>query len=161
MTTIHLYDVGSREPVTTEAVDEASVQQALNLHDGDVLVVVDDSDHGDGGLTDIDITRTVADLSNGRTGLVLLRNPLARVTVTVSYAGTMATLHVHAATRVRRIRRLAVRNLGLDDATAADTSIRLVGSDEDLSPNRPIGAYLANGEHEIALDLVHRVRPQG
>ncbi|MHA6783340.1 hypothetical protein ACVGOW_20455 [Pseudonocardia saturnea] len=79
----------------------------------------------------------------------------------MSYAGSVVTLHVHAATRIRRIRRMAVRDLGLDEATAADASIRLAGSDEDLPQNQPIGAYLDKGEHAIALDLVHRVRPQG
>lgn len=160
MTTIHLFDVGSPVPVTTEARGEVAVKQALSLEDGDALVLIDDSDL-DVDFANVDITQTVADLAKGSPGLVLLRNPLGRVTANVSYAGSLATIHVHAATRIRRVRRLAIRELGLDDATAADTSIRLAGSEEDMPPNRPIGAYLAKGEHKIALDLVHRVRAQG
>jgi hypothetical protein len=160
VTVIHLFDVGSREPITTEVPSEASVKQALHLDAREVLVLIDDSEN-DGDLAVVDLARTVADVAGGGPSLALLRNPLARITVTVSYVGSVVTFVAHAATRVRRIRRLAIRDLGLDDATAADTSIRLVRSEEDLPLTRPIGAYLAKGQHEITLDLVHHVRPQG
>ncbi|MHA6783341.1 hypothetical protein ACVGOW_20465 [Pseudonocardia saturnea] len=37
MTTIRLYDLGSREPLTSEVPAEVTVKQALRLDDGDAL----------------------------------------------------------------------------------------------------------------------------
>jgi hypothetical protein len=160
MTKIDVYEMGSKQPTTTEAADDQRLDKALTLGDGDVLVLIDENDETV-DFADLDVSRTVGDVAAGRPGLVFLRNPLAKVTVQVHYTGATETLHVHAATRIRRIRKLAIKALGLDAETAADTTLRLEGSNADLPGKQPIGIYLTKGEHEISLDLVHKTRPQG
>lgn len=159
MTTIDLFEMGSPQPATTDAPDDRRLDEVLKLRDGDVLVLVGDDDDVD--VVDLDPTRTVGDVAAGRAGLVIVRNPLTKVTVHVHYTGLTEPLRVHAATRIRRVRRMAIKALGLDAETAVDTSLRLEGSDTDLPVKRPIGIYLDRGEHEISLDLVHKKRPQG
>lgn len=159
MTKIDLFEMGSQQPASTDAHDDQRLDEALQLHDGDVLVLVDDDENID--FVDLDLSRTVGDVAAGRTGLVILRNPLAKVTVDVHYTGLTAPLQVHAATRIRRVRKLAIKALELDAETAADTALRLEGSSADLPLKQPIGIYLAPGRHQISLDLVHKKRPQG
>ncbi|TDW19450.1 hypothetical protein [Kribbella kalugense] len=158
MTKIDLYEMGSRQPAMTDASDDQRLDEALRLHGGDVLVLVDDEDVD---FADLDISRTVGDVAAGRTDLVILRNPLAKVTVNIHYAGLTKPLQVHAATRIRRIRKLAIKALELDAETAADTALRLEGANTDLPLKQPIGIYLDKGQHQISLDLVHKTRPQG
>lgn len=159
MTKIDLYEMGAPQPTVVDAIDDQRLDEALRLHDGDVVVLIDADD--DVEVTNLDVSRTVADLAPGRSGLVVLRNPLASVEVTLSYAGLSATVRTHAATRIRRVRKLATRALHLDEETAADTALRLPGTTTDLPVKQPIGIYLTKGAHRISLDLVHKKRPQG
>lgn len=159
MTKINVYEMGSKVPATIDAHEDQRLDEALQLHDGDVLVLIDDDEDVD--FANLDVSRTVADVAADRAGLVVLRNPLSKVVVDVHYTGLTASLHVHAATRIRRIRKLAIKALELDPETAADTALRLEGSTTDLPLKQPIGIYLDKGQHQISLDLVHKRRPQG
>jgi hypothetical protein len=160
MTTVELYDVGTTEPLVTEAADDHRIVDLAEIDESDVLVVVDEADN-QVEFVGLDVTLTVGEVANGQKSLSLLRNPTVKVTAHVHYAGDVVDLDVHAATRIRRVRKLAVAAFELDAERAADTSLRLEGSDVDLPLKRPIGAYLVKGQHEITLDLVHKVRPQG
>lgn len=160
MKTLELYDSGSSEPTVTEADDDHRLVDLVEIYEKDVIVLVDDTDD-QVEFVELDITATIAEVAQGKEILTLLRNPRTKVTVHVHYAGNTVDVHVHAATRLRRVRKLAVEALDLDAEGAADTTLRLEGSEEDLPLKRPVGAYLKKDQHEISLDLVHKVRPQG
>ena len=161
--TIELYDMGSTEPRIFEAEESRSLTDAVKLKSTEVLVLVDEGDEVDGDvdLVQLDRRTTVGEASQGHSRLTLLRNPAAKVTVNVHYAGVSKALQVRSTTRIRRIRKMAIAALGVDPERATDTSLRLSGSDADLTPKSPIGAYLGKGQHQIDLDLVHKDRPQG
>lgn len=161
--TIELYDMGSTEPLIVEAEESSNLAEAVKLKAAEALVLVDEGDEVDGDvdLVELDRRTTVAEVAQGHSRLTLLRNPAAKVTVHVHYAGVSKTLQVRSTTRIRRIRKLAIAALGIDPERATDTSLRLHGSDADLTPKSPIGAYLIKGQHQIDLDLVHKDRPQG
>lgn len=161
MKTIEIYDLSTVEPTVIDAVpDERHLYDLRGVQAGDSLVLVDETDE-QVEFDRLDLRQTVGELGQGKLRLMLLRNPRAKVTVRIEYAGDTVEVHVHAATRLRRVRKLACVALGLDDDAAVDTSLRLPGSEVDLPLKRPIGAYLDKGQHKIILDLVHKVRPQG
>jgi hypothetical protein len=161
--TIELYDMGSTDPRIFEADESSTIAEAVMLKPAEVLVLVDEGDETDGDvdLVELDRRTTVGEASRGHSRLTLLRNPAARVTVNVHYAGVSKALHVRSSTRIRRIRKLAIAALGVAPELATDTALRLPGSNVDLTPKSPIGAYLGKGQREIDLDLVHKDRPQG
>ncbi|MBB6627496.1 hypothetical protein H5V45_09190 [Nocardioides sp. KIGAM211] len=161
--TIELYDMGSTDPHIFEAEESSTIAEAVKLKSAEVLVLVDEGDEVDGDvdLVELDRRTTVGEASRGHSRLTLLRNPAARVTVNVHYAGVSKALQVRSTTRIRRIRKLAIAALGVDPERATDTALRLPGSDVDLTPKSPIGAYLGKGQRQIDLDLVHKDRPQG
>lgn len=158
--TIELYDLGSADPRIFEAEESSTIAEALKLKSAEVLVLVDEVDE-DVDVVEVDRRTTVGEASRGHSRLTLLRNPAARVTVNVHYAGVSKVLQVRSTTRIRRIRKLAIAALGVDPERATDTALRLPGSDADLTPKSPIGAYLDKGQSQIDLDLVHKDRPQG
>jgi hypothetical protein len=146
MKKLELFDIGSTKPTVSEVDGDRRLVDLVEISETDVLVLVDDTDD-QVELLELDVTKTITELSQGNSILSLLRNPRAKVTVNVTYLGDTVPIHVHAATRLRRVRKLAIEALCLDAERAADTVLRLEDSEDDLPLKRPIGAYINQGQH--------------
>ncbi|MEY2474056.1 MAG: hypothetical protein QOK28_3385 [Actinomycetota bacterium] len=151
---LHRFSAGTGSVIThPEAPPDQPIGQLLDIEDGESAYVV-------GSDIALDINLTLAQLFPGDVGhLVTHRCRDAKITAV--YAGHRARLDVHVATLVSGVLDQAVHDLKIDAATAADLVIRLHGSTEDMVLTNPIGAYLDKRNCQLAVDLVHVVRPQG
>jgi hypothetical protein len=113
-----------------------------------------------GSEEELDVSLTVVELFGEETGRVVKHRD-RRIEVQVDYVGQRASFEGHPAELCERVRSEAIRKLGIDIAVAADLALRVCGSTEDISPTTPLGSVTLKGAHEIVLELVHAVRPQG
>src|SRR5437764_15085596 len=151
---VHTYAAGSPAAVTNPDVDPKTKLITL------VSIEADEHVFRVGDDVEIGIELTIGELFGTSPGHVLVHH-CRQVTVTVSYVGTVKTIEVHPSAHVKKVREKAIAAFGLNPATAADLVLRVPGTNDDLPPNSPIGAFVPKGSCAVQLDLVHLVRPQG
>jgi len=151
---VHVYSGGSQGALTHPDVPPATRLREL------VTVEVDELVYRVGDETEVDIKLTIVELCGNEPGHVLVHH-CREVAITVSYAGTIAELHVHPARHVKQVQAMAIAALALDAGSSADLILRLPGSTEELTVTSPVGTYVPKGTCALTLDLVHLVRPQG
>jgi hypothetical protein len=151
---VHVYEAGNPTPAShTDVPPEATLREILLIEETETVYRV-----GDEEILDLDL-EIIALFPNGPAHII--KHHCREVEVTISYAGTPVEVKVHPAAHVQKVRAAAIAALGISPANAADLELRIPGTEEDLDPAKPIGAYAAKGTCTLTLDLVHIVRPQG
>jgi hypothetical protein len=151
---LHVYEAGNTTPAShTDVAREATLREILVIEETETVYRV-----GSEEILDLDI-ELIALFPDGPAHVI--KHHCSEVEVTISYAGTPVELKVPPATHAQKVRADAIAALGISPANAADLELRIPGTEEDLNPAKPIGAYVAKGICTLTLDLVHIVRPQG
>lgn len=153
---VHSYAAGAHAAVThPDVAPELPVHEAIHIE-----IAANERAYLVGQRTEIDLRETVeATFTNDITGVIV--HPCHSIKTSVSYSGIETHLDEHPADMVASVRRAAIEKLKISSSDAVDLVLRLSGSTEDLPPGAPLGAYTAAGTCSIALDLVHKHRPQG
>lgn len=150
---LHTYRAGDA------VVTHPEVDPSVSLAD---VITIDPDERayrvGDG--EEIDDNLSLGELFGDRAGRVIAHK-CNQVKIELDYVGRDGKLTEHVATLVSVVLDAAVKRLKIDAATAVDLVLRLRGSTEDMVGTNPIGVYLAPGTCELAVDVVHVVRPQG
>jgi hypothetical protein len=151
---LHVYEAGAPSPVShSEVPPKTILRELLVVEETETLYRV-----GTEEIIDLDI-EIVALFTGGPVHVI--KHHCNELKITVSYTGNTVELKFHPAAHVKKVRAEAVAALGITPAHAADLELRIPGTEDDLDPAKPIGAYVPKGACELALDLVHIVRPQG
>lgn len=151
---LHVYEAGNTTPTShTDVPPGATLQEIVVIEETETVYRV-----GSEAIIDVDI-EVITLFPDGPAHII--KHHCREVEVTVSYVGTPVELKVHPAAHVQKVRADAIAALGITPVNAADLELRIPGTEADLDPAKPIGAYVAKASCALTLDLVHVVRPQG
>jgi hypothetical protein len=84
-----------------------------------------------------------------------------KVKVTVRYAGRTVEKNFKPLATIERIKRWAVKEIGITPEDANELVLQLAGSDEQPSRDRHVGCYVSDGGCEVVFDLVRAYTVNG
>jgi hypothetical protein len=106
-------------------------------------------------------TREFGEGENLQRGRVVHVGRCARVDVKVRYAGRVVDRRFAPATRMGRVKRWAVRELGISQADANELVLQLAGSSIQPSRDHHVGNYVEAGTCTATFDLVRSYTVNG
>lgn len=106
-------------------------------------------------------TRAFADNEELHRGRIVHVGRCLLVEVTVRYAGRVVERRFVPATRVGRVKRWAVHNLGINSSDANELVLQVAGTSVQPSRDQHVGSFVEHGTCSVMLDLVRSYTVNG
>jgi len=112
-------------------------------------------------VEDSDDEHAIENLKEIPHGLRVHLHRLKGIDVTVRYAGRDVRRTFRPGSTIRRVKRWAVRELGISASDAAELMLQISGTDQRPDPDTHIGALVKYPNKALCLDLVPSTRVNG